>query len=116
MSIQSGQQSEQLAKQYLEKHGLQTITTNFRCRSGELDLIMRDGKYIVFVEVRARQSAAFGGALVSITSTKQQKLIRTASLFLSCKKWQNRYPCRFDVVALDGVPPQIQWIKNAFSA
>lgn len=111
---QAGMLAESLAREYLVEHGLIWRASNYRCRLGEIDLVMEDGKHLVFVEVRARRSAAFGGALASVTRTKQQKLIKTAWIYLIQHKLHATHACRFDVLSLDGDPPQMQWIKNAF--
>jgi len=89
------------------------LTKNWRCRSGELDLIMRDKDTVVFVEVRYRRSNRFGGAAQSVDSHKQRKLARSAQQFLQQHSLLNSSPCRFDVIAMSaGTSPQ--WIKNAF--
>ena len=114
MSLHVGFVAEKQARNYLCKHGLTWLESNYRCRLGEIDLIMRDREYLVFVEVRARASNAYGGAVQSVTHSKRQKLLRTATLYLQTKKLYDKLPSRFDVLSLDGVPPQISWIKNAF--
>ena len=87
------------------------MAKNFRCRSGEIDLIVKDGKYLVFVEVKYRSDEAQGGALAAVDWRKQRKISQTAQFFL--KRYHlGEPPCRFDVVAIDG--ENIQWIKNAF--
>lgn len=116
MSQQIGFAAEDLARNYLGSHGLTWVESNYRCRLGEIDLIMRDLNYLVFIEVRSRTSSAYGGAIQSITYSKRQKLLRTATLYLQTKKLYDKQLCRFDVVSLDGVPPKITWIKNAFGA
>ncbi|KTD07699.1 YraN family protein [Legionella jamestowniensis] len=105
---------EQQAQVYLETRGLKWISSNYQCRLGEIDLIMRDGGYLVFVEVRARSSAAFGGAAASITYGKRQKIIKTASHYLLSNKLTDKQPVRFDVLSFEGKTPQVNWIKNAF--
>lgn len=115
MSVKTGSQAERYARDYLIAQGLRWITSNYRCRMGEIDLIMRDSEDLVFVEVRHRSSAAFGGALSSITYGKKQKLIKAASHYLVVHHLYDRHPMRFDVISLDGMRPTIQWIKNAFS-
>ncbi len=115
MSIKQGLVAEAYAKDYLVQQGLQWIESNFRCPCGEIDLIMRDGDYLVFTEVRARKSARYGNALESIHGGKQKKLVKTASLYLLMKYKKSTPPSRFDVVTFDGIPPRVQWIKNAFS-
>ena len=114
MSQKKGFAAEEQARQYLQAQGLSWVTSNYHSRSGEIDLIMRDGSYLVFVEVRARSSAAFGGALASVTYSKQQKLIKTALFYLSVHRLHDKQAIRFDIVTIDGVPASIDWIKNAF--
>ncbi|MBY0575954.1 MAG: YraN family protein [Gallionellaceae bacterium] len=111
----TGAQAEQQAAQYLRQHGLNLVTQNYRSRFGEIDLIMRDGAVLVFVEVRLRRNADFGGAAASIDTRKQQRIIRTAQQYLSTLA--NTPQCRFDVVLTDDAQgKQMQWIKNAFDA
>ena len=114
MSQQMGFAAEEHAREYLCAQGLTWLESNYRCRLGEIDLIMRDKAYLVFVEVRARASNKYGGAVESITHNKRQKLLRTATLYLQTKKLYDKQLSRFEVLSLDGVPPQITWIKNAF--
>ena len=116
MSRKLGSLAEQQACDYLIAQGLQWVESNYNCRIGEIDLIMRDDKCLVFVEVRARVSTAFGGALASVTYNKQRKLMKTASLFLLTNKLYDKQPIRFDVLSLQGQPPTISWIKNAFGS
>ncbi|AMP02146.1 hypothetical protein CAter282_4382 [Collimonas arenae] len=112
-SIQRGQAAEDMALAYLQQRGLQLVERNFRCKGGEIDLILSEpgpSHQLVFVEVRQRSSSRYGGAAASVTRSKQAKLIIAAQLFLQ------RYPkppaCRLDVLAIDG--ERIEWIKNAF--
>lgn len=111
---QRGQQGEAVALAYLQKHGLVCTTRNYRCRGGEIDLIMRDAsedaETLVFVEVRSRKSAQHGSAAESVDQHKQRRLTVAAKHYLLTQK--SVPACRFDVVALDG--GQIEWIKNAF--
>lgn len=103
-----GRQAEDAALAYLQQQGLQLVQRNFLCRGGELDLIMRDGRSLVFVEVRQRSSARFGGALASITPAKQRRMVLAAQTFL---QRQSGLPaCRFDAVAIEG--NRIDWLKN----
>jgi putative endonuclease len=98
--LQRGENTEQLACKHLQANGLKLLHQNYRLRTGEIDLIMRDGAIIVF-----------GGALLSIDPRKQARIIRTAQHYL-----QYRAPdaqARFDVIAVEG-DDGIQWIKNAF--
>lgn len=116
MSLKEGFAAEQQARTYLLAQGLQWIESNYRCRWGEIDLIMREASALIFVEVRARASLAFGGAAASVTYQKQQKLIKTALHYLSSKKLHDKQAVRFDVLALQGKEPEFEWIKNAFGS
>ena len=78
----TGNAAEQLATEYLQAQGLRLLTRNYRSRFGEIDLIMQDGKTVVFIEVRLRKSQNFGGAEASITSSKQHKIVMTAEYYL----------------------------------
>lgn len=113
--ISQGAQAEQLAVQYLQQQGLKLIVQNFRSRFGEIDLIMQHGTTVVFIEVRLRRNAGFGGAAASIDARKQQRIITTAQQYLAGLA---RIPaCRFDVVLLDDAEGRnMQWLKNAFDA
>ncbi|HEY1026404.1 MAG TPA: YraN family protein [Pseudomonas sp.] len=112
-----GRAAEQAARQHLERNGLRLIEQNWRCRLGELDLVMLDGDTVVFVEVRARRHSAWGGALESIDARKRGKLIKAAELFLQQQSRWARHPCRFDVVAIStGAATHLDWIKSAFDA
>jgi putative endonuclease len=106
-----GKQSEQQACEYLIKQGLTVIEKNFQSRCGELDLIMQDNGVVVIVEVRYRKSNHFGGALESITSKKQARIMATTQYFMMINKVDK--PIRFDVVAMTG-DKSIHWIKDAF--
>jgi putative endonuclease len=110
-----GAAAEQAAEQWLQQQGLRTVERNFRCRGGEIDLVMRDGESLVFVEVRLRTHRAFGGAAASVTRRKQQRLIQAARYFMACRpQWRQR-PCRFDVIAIDDTGgSRWQWLRNAF--
>lgn len=116
MSQKIGFAAEEQARDYLTAQGLKWISSNYCCRVGEIDLIMRDSDFLVFIEVRARSTRAFGGAVASVTHSKQQKIIKTALCYLQAHKLQDKQPSRFDVVSLDGMPPRITWIKNAFES
>lgn len=113
---QQGQQAEDAAKRYLERHGLRLVQRNWSCRSGELDLVMLDGDTVVFVEVRYRRHTAWGGALESVDYRKQQKLVKAAQLFLQKESQWARHPCRFDVIAIEAGSSAASpnWIRNAF--
>ena len=107
-----GQAHEAAAERYLKRHGLRLRAANVRYRHGELDLIMDHGEVLVFVEVRHRQNASFGGAALSVGPKKQQRLARAAASFLAQQPGLAQRPCRFDVVAFEA--DQIHWIQDAF--
>ena len=107
-----GVESEAMAAAFLEGRGLTLVVRNYRCRLGEIDLVARDGATTVFVEVRKRASSAFGGAAASITSKKRAKLIRAARHYLS--RLRDVPQCRFDALLIEGQPPRVEWIRNAF--
>jgi putative endonuclease len=105
---------EAAAQHHLREAGLRPVTTNARYRRGEIDLIMRDGDVVVFVEVRYRASAHFGGGAASVDLRKRRKLVIAAQLFLQSHPWLAEQPCRFDVVEASGEPPQLNWLRDAF--
>jgi len=107
-----GREGEQAALRYLSRHGLALVEANFTCRGGEIDLVMRAGDTLVFVEVRQRTDARHGGAAASITPAKIRRLLRAAQVYL--QRFPSLPPCRFDVVAIDG--GHIDWIRNAIEA
>lgn len=112
-----GSLAERKACDYLQNQGLKLLKKNFRCRFGEIDLIMQEQKDIVFVEVRSRKKADFGNAKESITAIKRQKLIRTASFYLQEKQLTNEIGTRFDIISLQWEKSgwQLEWIRNAFT-
>lgn len=107
----SGKQAEQLAARMLTGQGLRELCRNYRCRGGEIDLIMQDGEQRVFVEVRYRSRGDYGSAAESVHHTKQQRLTLAAQHYLLKTGYNG--PCRFDVVAIDGDRPP-SWLKDAF--
>lgn len=107
-----GIESERLAADYLQRQGLVLLNSNYSCRFGEIDLVMREGNTLVFVEVRQRSTDRFGGAAMSITQAKQKKISLTAQSYL---QKHGDSACRFDVVLIDG-SQQIEWLRNAFEA
>ena len=111
----SGKLAENLAARFLETRGLAIVGRNYRCRGGEIDLICRDGRTLVFAEVRLRRHTAFGGAAASITAGKQRRIILAAQHYLMVKGMQD-CDCRFDCLLLtDTDAHRIEWIRNAFS-
>ena len=112
--MNAGDRAEQIAAAYLEDQGLALIESRYRCRWGEIDLILRDRDTVVFAEVRLRSSQAFGGAAYSVDRHKQARIIATARHYLAGAR---EAACRFDVVLLERIePPRIEWIRDAFSA
>jgi len=106
-----GESAEEHAHKFLINQGLKPVCRNFRCKSGELDLIMLDQQTLVIIEVRFRKSDKFGSAVESITPKKQSRIIAATQVYLaSCKTDR---PIRFDVIAISG-NDHINWIKNAF--
>ena len=106
---------EQLASEWLAARGLRTFARNVHCRMGELDLVMRDGNAVVFVEVRHRRSSSRGGAHGSVDGRKQARIAAAARWFLAGHPQLANQPCRFDVVAVSGdAPYRIEWIRDAF--
>jgi len=116
--INKGKAAEEIACNHLQQNGLKLIDKNFYSRYGEVDLIMQDQDTLVFIEVRYRKNLDYGGALESVTPSKQKK-IQTTALYYMQKKG-DAYNSRFDVVALTGndINNQnklsIEWIQNAF--
>jgi putative endonuclease len=108
-----GDDAEEKARRFLLGKGLTPVCRNFRCKQGELDLVMRDGKTLVVVEVRFRKSSRYGGAVESITRAKQSRIIAATQVYSSKHKLD--CPLRFDVVAISG-DGGIDWIPNAFSS
>lgn len=106
-----GAAAEQRALDYLLSRGLRLCESNFRCKGGEIDLVMLHGDELVFVEVRARSNSEFGGAAASITRSKQQRMQRAAHIYL--RRYRMPPPCRFDVIAIDG--EKLEWLQNVLS-
>ncbi|TLU66935.1 YraN family protein [Thalassotalea litorea] len=105
------------ARQYIKAQGLDFITANYHSKFGEIDLIFKDQDCWVFVEVKYRSQTNYGEAAEQVVKSKQQKIIRTAQVFLQ-KQGLNEYntQCRFDVLSLTGlaINPRISWLKHAF--
>lgn len=114
-TYQVGRYMESLATDYLLKHGVSVLHQNFYCRLGEIDLIVQDGEYLVFVEVRYRTQNSFCDAKSTVTRPKQQKVRRVATFFL-----QKYRQYRHLVIGIDSHGPEslntlaIEWIKGAF--
>lgn len=115
---QRGSHWERVAESFLNKRGLQTLERNFQVRCGEIDLILRDGKELVFAEVRYRENARHGSGADSVTPVKQRRIILAAQLFLKRQPAFRKRVCRFDVVSIGTEQGRtlINWIRNAFDA
>ena len=120
--VQSATQSkggyyEAMAEQHLQSHGLRTVAKNYRCRLGEVDLIMRDGATLVFVEVRNRKHSRYGTPVETVTYHKQRKIVKTALHYIAQHNLGSQEPIRFDVVGItEQAKPDINWVSNAFDA
>src|SRR5215813_7945273 len=106
-----GMQYEEEALRFLRREGLRLEERNYTCRLGEIDLVMRDGATLVFVEVRMRRNHSFGAAAESITPRKRARLLAAARHYLAGRRAMPM--CRFDAVLINnkGTP---EWIKDAF--
>lgn len=117
MSNELGVEAERWTESWLQSRGLVPLERNFRCRRGELDLVMRHNEDLVFIEVRHRRNPHFGTAAESVTPAKQRKLISAAQFYLFKNPALARYPCRFDVVEINGDSPSeetARWHRHAF--
>ena len=112
-----GRAAEAAAARHLERLGYRLITTNFRARCGELDLVAEDGGALAIVEVRYRASERYGGAAGSITHAKRSRIIRAAQVLLARNPRLAKLPARFDVVEVSGPPDDLRCtlIRAAFS-
>lgn len=108
----TGDAGEDQALAYLEQQGLSLLQRNFRCKGGEIDLIMREKSVVVFVEVRKRAPSRFGDAAASIGPRKQARLMIAAQVYLQTLRTVP--PCRFDIIAIDG--ERLNWMRNAIEA
>ena len=118
-SLRKGLRYELEARRYLETGGLQLLESNYRCRLGEIDLIMRDADWVCFIEVRFRASTDFGGASASITRAKQRKIVKTALYYLAGHPDLMQRALRFDALLIQQTARgalDYNWIKNAFYA
>jgi len=116
-----GNQGEREAETFLSRSGLKLVQRNYRCRGGEIDLVMRDDdtehastEVLVFIEVRLRGAGAHVNALDSVDGNKQRRLIMAARHFLMEHPQWSEHPCRFDVVALDPSQDRLVWVPAAF--
>lgn len=111
-----GAAAEDRALAFLQQRGLTLVERNFRARRGEIDLVMRDGEYLVFVEVRLRSHLGFVGAAESVDQAKRLAMVSAAKAYLATHPETLRLACRFDVVALGDAGGASDWIRNAFDA
>jgi putative endonuclease len=110
---------EAAAERWLTARGLHCVARNFRCKGGEIDLVMREGTQLAFVEVRFRSSDRYGSAAESVTAAKQRRLVQAAHLFIEAHPQWRHCNCRFDVLA--GRPAaagaiEWEWLRDAFGA
>ena len=118
-SLRKGVRFEDQARDYVQVQGLVLLQPNYRCRFGEIDLIMRDGDTLCFIEVKFRKSLLFGGAAASIPAAKQRKIIKTALFYISAHKQLANQATRFDALLIQRQADhsnQINWIRSAFYA
>ncbi|GMW06951.1 MAG: YraN family protein [Gammaproteobacteria bacterium] len=113
----TGAHAEAWAQRFLEAHGLVLVERNFRCRDGELDLVMLDGRELVIVEVRCRTSDALVRPEITVSATKRRRLLRAAARYLQLHPAFADHAVRFDVLGLTGQPdrPHCEWIRCAFT-
>ena len=116
LHLQRGNNAEAAAEKYLLRQGLSCLTRNYRCKAGEIDLLMLDADILVFIEVRYRSSCSFGSAAESITPGKIQRIRKTAEHFLQTHSSYALLYQRFDVIAITepSTEQEILWIKDAF--
>ena len=115
---QTGAYYEQAAGRYLEQLGYEILEYNYRCRSGEIDIIAKDGAYVVFCEVKYRADSRKGDPLEAVDARKQNVIFRCAMYYLA-EHHLNDVPCRFDVIGIQGQDgsedAKVTYIKNAFT-
>lgn len=109
-----GKEYEDMASAYLMEQGYEIIEANYWCRSGEIDLIAREGGYLVFIEVKYRKDSDKGTPLEAVDFRKIKNITRVCRYYLYRNRIPQDYPCRFDVVSILG--KEIILIQNAFDA
>ena len=109
-----GIQYEKKAAEYIKQQGFLILEQNFYSRFGEIDIVAKDGRYLVFIEVKYRRNASCGTPLEAVNAKKQKRICRTASYFCMRHGYGETTPCRFDVIAMMG-EDEIVHIKNAFT-
>jgi len=114
-----GRRGEEEARAFLKRHGVRILAENFVCPAGEIDLIGRERGTLLFIEVKARTSEAFGPPHLAVHRRKQRQIVRAAQWYLAERR-AVEVPCRFDVLALafpeDGGAPRVDWVRDAFPA
>ncbi|WP_298634805.1 YraN family protein [uncultured Umboniibacter sp.] len=110
-SVAKGAEYEAHIAQYLTENGVDIVTTNYRCRYGEIDIIASSQESLIFVEVKYRSANTFGRPEDYLTSAKQQKLIKAAHHFLCENQEYQNQPLRFDLITNEN--KEITWIRNA---
>jgi putative endonuclease len=117
-TTEAGRRGEDLARRHLESQGLELLERNYRCRAGEIDLVMLEGRTLVLVEVRSRTSATHGSAAATVGSRKQRRFTLAARHLMLTRPQYRRLAARIDVVAIDptpgGGPARLTWIRDAF--
>ena len=115
-TVAKGRRAEDLALAHLRRRGLKLIERNYRCRAGEVDLVLQQAGTLVFAEVRSRASAAFLSPKETVDWRKQQRLARVAACFLRARAQFAKSPIRFDVVSVTqpNYRTRVEWIRNAF--
>ncbi len=116
LHLRRGNNAESLAEKYLISHGLLTLQSNYRCKAGEIDLLMRESDTLVVVEVRYRSNPFFGSAAESLTPRKLQRIRKTTEYFLLTHRQYKHLFVRFDVIAISAQTGKqdLLWIKDAF--
>ena len=112
--VETGRDGEDLAAAHLAARGLKILDRNVRFGDGEIDLVAEEGEFLVFVEVRRRRTAGAGTAAESVTPRKRARIVRAARRWLARRPRRAAGEIRFDVVALDGEPAVVEWIRGAF--
>jgi putative endonuclease len=113
-SREQGLFAETLVLKHLQTQGLRLVTHNYQLKLGEIDLIMREGEILVFIEVRARENFDEIHPFETVTKAKQGRIISTAKHYLWTHDLLDTCPCRFDVVAVNLSSLEIDWVKDAF--
>lgn len=109
-----GTEMERVAAEYLESEGFEILEMNYRCRIGEIDIVAREGRYLVFIEVKYRTSGRRGDPLEAVNARKQRTILRVAMFYLKENGLETDTPCRFDAVGISE-NGSIRLIRNAFS-